>query len=98
MKNVVILGSKGALGGQLLKLYPGATGWDREDADVTDFPTLRDKIAGLERVPEAIINCVAFNDVDGAEDCPEQAFLLNAEVPGELARIARELEIGRAHV
>ncbi len=97
MKNVVILGSKGALGGQLLKLYPGATGWDREDADVTDFPTLRDKIAGLERVPEAIINCVAFNDVDGAEDCPEQAFLLNAEVPGELARIARELGVPLVH-
>lgn len=97
MKNVVILGSKGALGGQLLKLYPGATGWDREDADVTDFPALRAKFAGLGRAPDAVINCVAFNDVDGAEDRPDQALLLNAEVPGELARIARELGVPLVH-
>lgn len=97
MENVVILGSKGALGGQLLKLYRGAAGWDREEADVTDFPALRARIAGLERAPEAVINCVAFNDVDGAEDRPEQAFRLNAEVPGELARLTRQLGIPLVH-
>jgi dTDP-4-dehydrorhamnose reductase len=97
LNNVVILGSKGALGGQLLKIYPDAAGWDREDIDVTDFPALRAKIAGLGCAPEAIVNCVAFNDVDGAEDRPEQAFLLNAEVPGELARLTRELGIPLVH-
>jgi len=97
MRNVVILGSKGALGGQLVKLYPGAAGWDREDVDVTDFPALRARIAGLKRPPEDVVNCVAFNDVDGAEDRPEQALLLNAEVPGELARLTRELGIPLVH-
>jgi dTDP-4-dehydrorhamnose reductase len=33
-----------------------------------------------------MVNWVAFNDVDGAEDRPEQAFALNAEFPGRLAR------------
>ena len=97
MKNVVILGSKGNLGGQLLRLYPDATGWDREDIDATDFPSLRARLSGLAFVPGAVVNCVAFNDVDGAEDRPEQAFLLNADLPGELARIARELGIPLVH-
>jgi dTDP-4-dehydrorhamnose reductase len=97
MKNVVVLGSKGNLGGQLLKLYPDGTGWDREDIDATDFPALRARIAGLGFVPGAIVNCVAFNDVDGAEDRPEQAFLLNAELPGALARIAAELGVPLVH-
>jgi dTDP-4-dehydrorhamnose reductase len=97
MRNVVVLGSKGNLGGQLLKLYPRAAGWDREDIDVTDFPSLHARIAGMACVPDAIINCVAFNDVDGAEERPEQAFLLNAELPGELARIACELGVPLVH-
>jgi dTDP-4-dehydrorhamnose reductase len=97
MKNVVVLGSKGNLGGQLLKLYPHATGWDREDIDATDFHSLRDRLTGLEVLPEAIVNCVAFNDVDGAEDRQEQAFLLNAELPGALARIAGELGVPLVH-
>jgi dTDP-4-dehydrorhamnose reductase len=97
MKNVVVLGSRGNLGGPLLKLFPDATGWDREDIDATDFPALRARIAGLPFVPGAIVNCVAFNDVDGAEDRPETAFLLNAELPGALARIAADLGVPLVH-
>jgi dTDP-4-dehydrorhamnose reductase len=97
MRNLVILGSKGNLGGQLLKLCPDATGWDQEDIDATDFPSLRARLKGLGFVPGAIVNCVAFNDVDGAEDRPERAFLLNAELPGALARIARELGVPLVH-
>ena len=44
-----------------------------------------------------MINCVAFNDVDGAEDRQEQAFLLNAELPGALARITAELGVPLVH-
>jgi len=67
---VLILGSRGTLGGQLMKLYPEAVGWDREDIDVLDYPSLRAKIGSLGFTPDAIVNCVAFNDVDGAEDRP----------------------------
>jgi dTDP-4-dehydrorhamnose reductase len=82
IRRVLILGCKGTLGGQLMKLYPEATGWDREDIDVLDFPALRARVASLPSAPDAVINCVAFNDVDGAEDRPHQAFALNAEFPG----------------
>src|ERR1035441_10553001 len=82
---VLVLGAKGTLGGQFMRLYPEATGWDREEVDVLDSSALRARLDGLGFVPDAVVNCVAFNDVDGAEDRPEQAFALNAEFPGRLA-------------
>jgi dTDP-4-dehydrorhamnose reductase len=95
MENVLILGVRGMLGGQLRGLYPMATGWDIEDLNVLDFDALRARVEAL--APGAILNCVAFNDVDGAEDRPEQAFALNAEFPGKLARLAAERGIPLVH-
>src|SRR5689334_25088985 len=97
MQSVLILGSKGTLGGQLLKLYPQAVAWDRDEIDVTDFGALRSKVAALGFVPDAIINCVAFNDVDGAEDRPELAYSLNAGYVGSLAGLTRELAVPLVH-
>lgn len=97
IQRVLILGARGTLGGQLLKLYPQAIGWDREDVDVLDFPTLRTKVAGLRPAPDAVINCVAFNDVDGAEDRPEAAMALNAGFPGRLAQFTGELGVPLVH-
>jgi dTDP-4-dehydrorhamnose reductase len=96
-KRPLILGAKGTLGGQLLKLYPDAIGWDREDVDVLDFPALCTKVADLGFTPDAIVNCVAFNDVDGAEDHPERAFALNADFVGALARHAAEIGAPLVH-
>src|ERR1035438_590059 len=76
---VLVLGAKGTLGGQLMRLYPEAAGWDREDVDVLDACALRARLDGLGFLPLALVNCVAFNDVDGAEDRPEQAFALRSE-------------------
>jgi dTDP-4-dehydrorhamnose reductase len=97
IRRVLILGCKGTLGGQLMKLYPEAIGWDREDVDVLDFTSLRARVAGLSSAPGAVINCVAFNDVDGAEDCPHLADALNSEFPGKLAQFTRELGIPLVH-
>src|SRR5580704_15027327 len=97
IRKVLIVGCKGTLGGQLMKLYPEATGWDREDIDVLDFPALRARVAALDCVPDAVINCVAFNDVDRAEDHPQPAFALNEEFPGKLAQFTCELSIPLVH-
>jgi len=97
IQRVLILGAKGTLGGQLMKLYPQAVGWDREDIDVLDFPALWAKMADLRRPPDAIINCVAFNDVDGAEDRPEAAMALNGWLPNQLAQFAAELDVPLVH-
>jgi len=97
MKRVLILGAKGTLGGQLMQLYPEAVGWDREDVDVLDFPGLRAQVAALRPMPDAIVNCVAFNDVDGAEERPETAMALNGEFPGKLAQFTAELGVPLVH-
>jgi dTDP-4-dehydrorhamnose reductase len=40
--------------------------------------------------PDAIVNCAAFNDVDGAEDRPEQALAVNAFAVRSLALAAEK--------
>jgi dTDP-4-dehydrorhamnose reductase len=97
MNPILILGAKGTLGSQLCKLYPDAVGWDRDDVDVTSFESLREKVRGLGFAPGAIVNCVAFNDVDGAEEHREQAYRLNSELVGNLARFTAELRIPLVH-
>ena len=96
MDHVLILGAKGMLGGALQKIFPGATAWDREDCDVTDFANLPQKIGSLQNLA-AVINCVAYNDVDGAETHHDLAFQLNSEVPVNLAKICRQFNIPLVH-
>ncbi len=96
MTTILILGARGMLGTQLAKLYPGAVCWDRDDVNVLDSAALESAIRGIDGL-EAIINCVAFNDVDGAEDRPDAAFELNAEFPGRLAILCRDLGVPLVH-
>ena len=59
IRKVLVLGAKGTLGGQLMRLYPEATGWDREEVDVLDAAALGARLDGLGSVPLAVVNCVA---------------------------------------
>ena len=95
-EKILILGSKGMLGGQLLRVFSSsAIGWDREDCDVTDAENFKFKILNLKL--KGIINCVAYNDVDGAEEKQDIANLLNAKVPENLAKICKQLNIPLVH-
>lgn len=95
---ILILGSKGMLGGQLIKVFGNdAIGWDRADVDVTDYSNLKSKILNLSPLLSAVINCVAYNDVDGAEDNRDLAYKLNSEVPESLAKICKQLAIPLVH-
>lgn len=93
---VVILGGHGTLGGQLLKVFPEALGFDRQDLDVTDTDAVRTKLSSIAGLT-AVINCVAWNDVDGAETNRDPAFLLNATVPEHLSALCKELNITFVH-
>lgn len=96
MDKVVILGAKGSVGGQLQKLYGSdALAWDKEQVDISDAAALREKISASN--PSAIINCAAYNDVDGAEEHREAAFALNATAVKNLAQLAAELKIPLLH-
>ena len=94
---VLILGGKGLLGGALAKAFLGhnVIVWDRAELDIADETSARKKIPELR--PELIINCAAWNDVDGAEDHPDQAERLNGTAVGSLAAIARELGVTIIH-
>jgi len=43
----LVLGARGTLGGQLMRLYPEAAGWDREDVDVLDAAALRARTSAV---------------------------------------------------
>jgi dTDP-4-dehydrorhamnose reductase len=56
------------------------------ELDVTDRPAV-DSIFASHR-PDAVINCAAWTDVDGAERARESAFAINVEGAGNVARAA----------
>ncbi|MBU1915547.1 dTDP-4-dehydrorhamnose reductase [Patescibacteria group bacterium] len=92
---VLILGSRGNLGQDLVHEFESAghevVATDRETLDVADRVAVRAHI--LAGGYQAIINSVAWNDVDGAEDQTNRALVweLNSAVPGRLARLAKEI-------
>lgn len=87
---IVITGGAGRLAG-VLGLELASAGHDvralpRIDLDVTRG---REVAAALERLrPDAVVNCSAYNAVDGAESDRAAAFAVNAEGPANLARAA----------
>lgn len=98
MKKVLILGAKGGLGQQLIKVY-GRDGkyeiiaWDREDLDITNKELVQGKIEEIR--PVIIINSTGYNAVDKCENNEaefELAKKLNGDAVGYLADAA--LKIG----
>jgi dTDP-4-dehydrorhamnose reductase len=53
------------------------------ELDVTNRDAVERAIADLR--PDAVINCAAYTDVDGAESHRERAFAVNGEAPGFIA-------------
>jgi dTDP-4-dehydrorhamnose reductase len=97
MKKVLILGSRGNSGSQLVKVFGEdsgfeVVGWDREDLNFLDFEKLKKEIR--EEMPEIIINATGYNNVDGCEEDEKElklAYKLNRDLPKNLAEIAVEL-------
>jgi dTDP-4-dehydrorhamnose reductase len=86
---VLILGSNGNLGSQLMEVYAdlNPTGWDRNELDVTDEQLVWDKITEFQ--PDLVYNCVAFNAVDKAEEDRVAADNVNGYAPGYIARACK---------
>ena len=91
---ILILGSKGNLGEELVKIFQNENNiyeiiaWDKAEIDITDKELISKKISEIK--PTIIINCAAYNAVDKCEE--EEGFLsakrLNGEAPGFLAQAA----------
>lgn len=69
---------------------------DLPEIDITDPASID---SAIERVgSEAVLNCAAWTDVDGAETHREQAHAVNAEGAGNLARSAAAADLPLVHV
>jgi len=103
MKRVLVIGSKGNLGKDLVKVFEDDINWevfgyDKEDIDITSEQSLREKIDGIE--PTAVVNAAAYNAVDKCETDEaeyELAKKINGYGPGYLAKICKEKDISLTH-
>ncbi len=89
---ILILGARGNLGGQLMRVLGNnyrLICWDHEDLDITNRNEVNKKI--YEVKPNIIINTAAYNAVDKCEEVPEEyqkAKLLNGDAVGFIADAA----------
>lgn len=95
---VLVTGAAGHLGHETVKVFSRAhevVPFTHATLDVTDAAAV-DAAVGSSR-PDAVINCAANNDVDGAEDHPTTAFHVNAFAPQVLARAAAAVGAAFVH-
>ncbi len=97
---LLVTGAAGMLGGDVDRAARRARHEpllvDLPELDITD-PRAISALLADER-PQAIVNCAAWTDVDGAQERSEQAYAVNADGAGNLARAAAEVDIPLVHV
>jgi dTDP-4-dehydrorhamnose reductase len=90
--NIVLFGKNGQLGWEFqrsLQLLGNVVALDREDLDLCDLEAVQEILRRVE--PSLIINASAYTDVDGAEKSPDLARRINAQAPGVMAEMSRQL-------
>jgi dTDP-4-dehydrorhamnose reductase len=102
---ILVTGALGMLGHDVLRA--GERGGhelvpvDLPELDITDEPMVERLLARLldeEGGLDAVVNCAAWTDVDGAESKQEQARAVNAVGAGILARAAARAELPLLHL
>jgi dTDP-4-dehydrorhamnose reductase len=95
---ILLAGAGGQLGRDLQPALRGARlhPFDHQQLDIADARAVN---AAVDRIhPDWIINAAAFNDVDGAERAPDQAFAVNAAGAGNLADAAARVSAAIVHI
>ncbi len=99
-----VLGANGQLGRALRRALSApdsrlVAAWGREDLDLED-PHDAAGVVMEARVQgaEVVLNAAAMTAVDRCEAEPDRAWRINAEAPGELARICTRLGMGFVHI
>lgn len=77
---ILVTGARGMLGSDLVPILQDeghqVLAWDLEELDIT---RRNDVFKALETAhPQAVVNCAAYTDVDGAETEREKAYAINA--------------------
>lgn len=89
---ILLLGKNGQVGSELqtaLGSLGELTAWCRQDLDLSDTVSIREKIRKLQ--PGVIINAAAYTAVDKAETEPDLAMQINAIAPAIMADEAKRL-------
>ncbi|MCC7498245.1 MAG: dTDP-4-dehydrorhamnose reductase, partial [Bryobacterales bacterium] len=98
-KKVAIFGAAGQVGVELVREFSSrgynVTAIDRSTVDITDADRLEQRLARLD--PQVVVNAAAYNQVDVAEQEPQQAFVVNALAVRTLALICRQLDARLVH-
>ena len=94
---VLVTGASGRLGAALVQVFADreVVSHTRASLDVTDLDAVRSVVAQV--APGLILNCAAFNDVDGAEERPTDALAVNAFAVRSLARAAENHQATLVH-
>jgi dTDP-4-dehydrorhamnose reductase len=95
---ILLTGVDGQVGYELLRCLQGlgeivACGRDR--LDLANLDQVRDCVRHLE--PDLIVNAAAYTAVDRAESEPELALRVNAQAPGVMALVGREVGAALVH-
>jgi dTDP-4-dehydrorhamnose reductase len=96
---VLILGGTGLLGTDIEKVF-------KTDSEVVAFGSADCDITKLDSVshvvkthkPDVVINCAALADVDKCEKEPDQAYLVNAIGPKNVAMVCRDNKLKMVHI
>lgn len=88
VSRVLVIGASGQLGASVVRAFADRDVIAHSSAtlDITDPEAVASAVRTAS--PQAIVNCAAFNDVDGAEARPQEAFAVNAFAVRSLARAA----------
>ena len=76
---VLVTGARGRLGSEVVREFSANCDvhpLDRRALDLTDYRAVQQRVEEIH--PDVIINCAAFNDVDGAQDRVVEALGVNA--------------------
>jgi dTDP-4-dehydrorhamnose reductase len=99
-ERVCIVGADGLLGRCLCNRYGGRTDpiftFNHKELDITDELAVRSMIREIQ--PKVLINAAAYTNVDGCETNFDEAFQVNGEGPGNLARACERFDCKLIHI
>lgn len=90
----LITGAKGQLGTSFQKLFKSLdinfVATDINELDITNYDAIQQFIENKDI--NMIINCAAYNNVDGAEDDKENCYAINSHAPYYVAKAAKSID------
>jgi len=97
-KKVAILGGRGMLGTDVAMACKG-NGYEAEVFDLPEFDITNSRdLKKAVKSAEAIVNCAAYTNVDGAESEYDLAYTVNAAAAGRLGEFSKKAGVWVLHI